>query len=53
MEVNAEKFSKVNAEGAKAFVDFMTSQETQKMIGDFGKDKFGQPLFFPDAGKQM
>jgi tungstate transport system substrate-binding protein len=31
----------------------MTSQETQKMIGDFGKDKFGQPLFFPDAGKQM
>ncbi len=53
MEVNPEKFAKVNAEGAKAFVDFMTSQETQKLIGDFGKDKFGQPLFFPDAGKQM
>ncbi len=53
MEVNPEKFGKVNAEGAKAFVDFMTSQETQKLIGDFGKDKFGQPLFSPDAGKQM
>jgi tungstate transport system substrate-binding protein len=53
MEVNPEKFGKVNAQGAKAFVDFMTSQETQKLIGDFGKDKFGQPLFFPDAGKQM
>ena len=53
MEVNPEKFSKVNAEGAKAFVDFMTSPETQKLIGEFGKDRFGQPLFFPDAGKKM
>ena len=51
MEVNPEKFGKVNAEGAKAFVDFMTSPETQKLIGDFGKDRYGQPLFFPDAGK--
>ncbi len=53
MEVNPEKFGKVNAEGAKAFVDFMTSPETQNFIGKFGVDKFGQPLFFPDAGKQM
>ena len=52
MEVNPEKFGKVNAEGAKAFVDFMTSPETQKLIGDFGKDRYGQPLFFPDADKQ-
>ena len=53
MEVNAEKFPKVNAPGAKAFVQFMIEPETQKMIGEFGKDKFGQSLFFPDAGKQM
>jgi tungstate transport system substrate-binding protein len=53
MQVNPEKFSKVNAEGSKAFVDFMIAPETQKMIGEFGKDKFGQSLFFPDAGKQM
>ncbi len=53
MEVNHDKFSKVNAAGAKAFVEFMVAPETQKMIGDFGKDKFGQSLFFPDAGKQM
>jgi tungstate transport system substrate-binding protein len=51
MEINPEKFGKVNAEGAKAFVDFMTSPQTQQLIGEFGKDKFGQPLFFPDAGK--
>jgi ABC-type Fe3+ transport system substrate-binding protein len=52
-KVNAQKFPKVNAAGAKAFVEFMIAPETQKMIGDFGKDKFGQSLFFPDAGKQM
>ncbi|SPF32369.1 Extracellular solute-binding protein, family 1 [Syntrophobacter sp. SbD1] len=53
MEVNPDKFRKVNAAGGKAFVEFMIAPETQKMIADFGKDKFGQSLFFPDAGKQM
>lgn len=53
MEVNADKFSKVNSAGAKAFVEFMIAPETQKLIGDFGKDKFGGALFFPDAGKKM
>jgi tungstate transport system substrate-binding protein len=53
MQVNPEKFAKVNAEGGKAFVEFMTERETQKTIGEFGKDKFGQPLFTPDAGKEF
>jgi len=53
MEVNPEKFGKVNAEGAHAFAEFMVNPETQKLIGEFGKDKFGEPLFFPDAGKKM
>ncbi len=51
LQVNPEKFPKVNAAGAKAFVDFLISPETQKFIGTFGVDKYGQPLFFPDAGK--
>jgi tungstate transport system substrate-binding protein len=51
MQVNPEKFSKVNAAGAKAFVEFMIAPETQKMIGEFGKDKYGASLFFPDAVK--
>ncbi|MDN5343962.1 MAG: tungstate transport system substrate-binding protein [Clostridia bacterium] len=53
MQVNPEKFTgmTINSEGAKAFVNFMIAPETQKIIGEFGKDKFGQPLFFPDAGK--
>ncbi|RJR34795.1 MAG: tungsten ABC transporter substrate-binding protein [Deltaproteobacteria bacterium] len=53
MQVNPEKFSRVNAAGAKAFVDFMISPETQNAIGEFKKEKFGQPLFVPDAGKKM
>jgi tungstate transport system substrate-binding protein len=53
MRVNPGKFSKVNEEGSKAFVKFMVAPDTQKAIGEFGKDKFGQSLFFPDAGKQL
>jgi tungstate transport system substrate-binding protein len=51
MQVNPEKFSKVNAAGGKAFVEFMIAPETQKIIGEFGKDKYGASLFFPDAVK--
>jgi len=29
----------------------MTAKETQDIIKTFGVDKFGSPLFFPDAGK--
>ncbi|MFZ5597644.1 MAG: substrate-binding domain-containing protein [Bacillota bacterium] len=51
MQVNPEKFPKVNAAGAKAFVDYMISPETQRLIGDFRKEEFGEALFYPDAGK--
>ena len=51
MTVNPEKWPLVNYEAALAFANFMTSAETQEVIGDFGMDKFGQPLFFPDADK--
>jgi tungstate transport system substrate-binding protein len=52
IEVNPAKWPKVNAAGAKAFADFMVSQEVQGLIKTFGVDKFGSPLFFPDAGKK-
>jgi tungstate transport system substrate-binding protein len=51
IEVNPAKFPKVNVEGAKAFDDFMVSKEAQDIIAKFGVDKYGSPLFFPDAGK--
>ncbi len=52
IEVNPAKWPKVNVPGGKAFADFMVSNETQKIIKTFGVDKFGSPLFFPDAGKK-
>lgn len=53
IEVNPSKWPKVNIKGAKAFADFMVSKETQDTIKTFGVDKFGSPLFFPDAGKKV
>ncbi|HBY05202.1 MAG TPA: tungsten ABC transporter substrate-binding protein [Desulfotomaculum sp.] len=52
MQVNPEKFANINADGGKAFVDFMVSPATQKTISTFGVDKYGQQLFTPDAGKK-
>jgi len=52
IEVNPKKWPKANFAGAKAFGDFMVSKETQAIIKTFGVDKFGSPLFFPDAGKK-
>jgi tungstate transport system substrate-binding protein len=49
--VNPQKWPKVNVEGARAFADFVTSAKGQQIIGNFGRDKYGQPLFYPDAGK--
>ena len=49
--VNPAKWPKVNYEGAMAFLNFMKEPSTQEVIGKFGVDKFGQPLFFPDAAK--
>ncbi len=51
MQVNPNKSEKINAEGAKAFVDFMVDPSTQEVIKNFGVDKYGQSLFFPDADK--
>jgi tungstate transport system substrate-binding protein len=52
IEVNPAKWPKVNVPGGKAFADFMVSKETQEIIKTFGVEKFGSPLFFPDAGKK-
>ena len=49
--VNPEKWPNVNIEGAQAFADFVTSPEGQKLIAEFGMDKYGQQLFIPDADK--
>jgi tungstate transport system substrate-binding protein len=49
--VNADMYPKVNRDGAEAFADFLVAPDTQDRIGEFGVDRFGEPLFVPDAGK--
>jgi tungstate transport system substrate-binding protein len=51
IEVSPARWPKVNAAGAKAFADFVVSKQGQELIGKFGVDKVGAPLFTPDAGK--
>ena len=52
LEPNPAKFPRLNVAGGKAFADFMVSKEIQEVIRTYGVDKFGEPLFFPDAGKR-
>ena len=51
IRVNPDKWPMVNVAGAIAFADFMVAPDTQQVIGQFGLDKYGQALFFPDATK--
>jgi tungstate transport system substrate-binding protein len=49
--VNPDKWPLINYTGGKAFADWMVSADTQKLIAEFGKEKYGQALFIADAGK--
>ena len=47
--VNPEKNENINHEGAKEFQNWILSEETQKLIGDYGTETYGAPLFTPNA----
>jgi tungstate transport system substrate-binding protein len=48
--VNPAKFPTVNAKDTMTFVKWLTSSKKgQLIIRDFGKDKYGSPLFFPNS----
>jgi len=51
MEVNPAKHPKVNHAGARDLSDFLISEEGRALIKDFGKERFGQPLYFLDPVK--
>jgi len=51
MGVNAEKFAHVKYHLAMKLIEWFTSPEGQKIIGDF-RDKKGNCLFIPAAGKE-
>jgi tungstate transport system substrate-binding protein len=47
--VNPEQHPGVNFDLAQAFVEWITSIDTQEMIASFGVEEFGEPLFIPDS----
>jgi tungstate transport system substrate-binding protein len=49
MAVNPAKVPSANYALAMAYIGWVTSQEGQKIIREFGVEKFGQPLFIPQA----
>lgn len=48
--VNPDKFEGINNEGANAFIEWICSDEIQKLIGEYGIEEYGQALFTPNAG---
>jgi len=50
LPVSPEKHPGVNYEMAMRFVEWLTCPETQGKIGAFGKERFGQSLFYPLTG---
>ena len=52
LELNPRNAARVNLAGGKALADFLVAPETQALIGQFGRSRFGQSLFVPDAGKE-
>ena len=53
--VNPVKFPQVNHKDALQFVEWLQGKDAQTIIRDFGKDKYGEPLFFPNSpeGKKL
>lgn len=51
--VNPKKHThiKINYEGAMDFINWIIGPEGQRIIKEFGVEKYGQPLFYPDAIK--
>jgi tungstate transport system substrate-binding protein len=49
MAVNPDKHPGVNYTGAMQLVQWFLLPETQTLIGAFGVEQYGQPLFYPDA----
>lgn len=49
--VHPKKFPRVNAAGARAFAMYLVSPDAQRLIGAYGAERYGEPLFVPDAGK--
>lgn len=52
IEVSASGRPRVNADGARAFADWIVSPPVQDVFGRFGESRFGEPLFVPARGRE-
>ena len=43
--VNPKRHPNVNTAGARRFSEFLLSAETQAFVDEFGRDRYGEPLF--------
>ena len=50
--VNPEKYPEVNNEAANEFIEWICSEDVQKLIGEYGVEEYGQALFTPNAGTE-
>lgn len=46
IECNPEKLEGINTKGAKAFIEWMTGDEASALIAEYGKDSYGEALFY-------
>jgi tungstate transport system substrate-binding protein len=52
--VNPARFPKVDHSAAMAFISWLTDPDKgQLLVRDFGREKFGAPLFFPNSREWM
>ncbi len=49
--VNPEKYPEVNNEAANTMIEWICSEEVQKLIGNYGVEQYGEALFTPNANE--
>ena len=49
VQANQSVHSEINYNDAMDFIEYLISPATQQLINDFGKDTYGQPLFYEAA----
>ncbi len=47
--INSDKGEHIKVDLANEFIDWLISTPAQAMIGEFGVEQFGSPLFTPDS----
>ena len=50
MAANPEVHSDAKFDGAMEFIDYLTTDDIQQLIGEYGKDTYGRSLFYPAVG---